>query len=123
MATGERDETDKIESGPNAGQPYDFYIWGQQLGAADDYESAGSCGLDDSYLFDSELNLSTMTFYCNDWFDSFENFENEAASTRSQVQVDGANAYLPADAEEINSEASGFPTLTYSYSQDPLTAT
>ncbi len=120
MATGERDKTNKIESGPNAGQPYDFYIWGQQLGAADDYESVGGCGLSDGYLFDSEFNLSTVTFYCNDWFKYFENFENQTASTRSQVQVDGANAYLPADAEEINSEASGFPTLTYSYSQEPL---
>ena len=122
MATGERHETSKIASGPNAGQPYDFYLHAQQQSAADDYASAGSCGLDDGYLFDSELNKSTTTFYCNDWFWYNENFENEAASTRSEMRVDGADAYLPADADEINSEASsGFPTLTYSYSQDPLT--
>ncbi|MGA8747033.1 MAG: hypothetical protein WB507_14380 [Solirubrobacterales bacterium] len=122
MATGERYGSSKIQTGPNTGQPYDFYIWGQQLSAADDYASAGSCGLDDAYLFDSELHKSTTTFYCNDWLWYYENFENEAASTRSELRVDGANAYLPADADEINSEASsGFPTLTYSYSQDPLT--
>ncbi len=122
MATGERDKTSKIGSGPNAGQPYDFYMWGQQQSAADDYDSAGGCGLDDGYLFDSEFNLSTTTFYCNDWFKSYEDFENQAASTRSEMRVDGADAYLPADAEQINAEASsGFPTLTYSYSQDPLT--
>jgi hypothetical protein len=122
MATGEREKTSKIASGPNAGQPYDFLIWDQQLSAADEYTSAGSCGLDDAYLFDSELHKSTTTFYCNDWFWYYENFENEAASTRTEMRVDGANAYLPADADEINSEASsGFPTLTYSYSQDPLT--
>jgi hypothetical protein len=121
MATGERDGYSKVESGPNAGQPFDFYILGQQQSAADDYDSVGGCGLDDGYLFDSEFQKSTTTFYCNDWFSYFENFEKQASSTRSQVQIDGANAYLPAGANEINSDASGFPSLTYSYSQDPLT--
>ena len=38
------------------------------------------------------------------------------------MRVDGANAYLPDGAEVINPKASpGFPALSYSYSQDPLT--
>jgi len=121
MATGER-KNETLSSGPNSGQIYDFYVWGQQLTAADDYDSLGGCGLDDGYLFDSTFAETTTTFYCNDWFYKGENFENEAASTRSEMKVDGANAYPTADAKQINPEASpGFPPLSYSYSQNPLT--
>ncbi len=120
IATGERAKTAKIETGPNNGQPYDLYIWGQQLSAADDYDSLGSCGLDDGYLFDSEFKLTTTTFYCNDWFEQYDNNKENSASTRSEIQVDGANAYTPDAAEDINKEASpDFPTFSYSYSQNP----
>src|SRR5262249_44687881 len=43
-------------------------------------------------------------------------------STRSELQVDGANALSPAQAASLNSTASpGFPALTSSYSVDPAT--
>src|SRR5262245_20838199 len=94
LATGER-RSSKIIGGPNLNALRDFYIWGQQLTAADDYDSYGGCGLDDSYLFDASLMLSATTWYCNDWFSSGEDFTGPG-STRSELQVDGANAYSPA---------------------------
>lgn len=92
----------------------DFYFYGQQLSGAIDYDSAGSCGLGDGYLFDAAaLERTTITWFCNDaLYGSDKN-----SGTRSEVQVDGADAYLHAAA---NSEAAGYPTLTYTYSQDPV---
>jgi hypothetical protein len=113
--------TEAVEGGPNLGKPYDYFLYAQQLSAADAYYSLSGCGLVAGYLFNANLERTTSTFACNDWFWSYENFEEESASTRSQIQVDGANAYGPAAAEyEINAEASGLPAISYSYSQNPL---
>jgi hypothetical protein len=120
VATGHK-RTETIESGPNLGKPYDYLLYAQQLSAADGYYSLSGCGLEDSSLFNAELERTTTTFNCNDWFWSYENFEDENASTRSQIQVDGANAYGPAVAGyEINEEAVGLPAISYSYSQNPV---
>lgn len=113
--------TEIIESGPNLGKPYDYFLYAQQLSAADSYYSLSNCGLAGGYLYNANLERTTSTFACNDWFWSYENYEEESASTRSQIQVDGANAYAPSVAEEeINPEAGGLPAISYSYSQDPL---
>lgn len=113
--------TEVVESGPNLGNPYDYFLYAQQLSAADSYDSLSSCGLEAGFLFNAALERTTSTFACNDWFWSYENFQEESASTRSQIQVDGANAYGPAVAEDqINAEAGGLPAVFYSYSQNPL---
>jgi hypothetical protein len=114
MATGER-ETYKVGSVLNPDVVDDYYVWGQQLTGADDYYSAGDCGLDSAYLFDSSFERTAVTFECADYW-SFKNGDN----TRSELQVDGADAYLPGNLFTINNEASGYPALTYSYSQNPL---
>jgi hypothetical protein len=100
-----------IDSGPEFS---DYYFRGQQMNGAFDYNSAGSCGLSDGYLFDAAaLEQTTTTWFCDDAL--YGSDKNKG--TRSEVQVDGADAYLRGSAD---SEAAGYPTLTYSYSQDPV---
>jgi hypothetical protein len=111
VGVGERD-TSKISSGPNAGQVYDYYLWAQQLTAAFDYVSLGGCGVFDGYLFNN-FTLTSTTFYCNAGLFS--------SSTRSELQIDGANAYTPEEAKRINLNAAGLPALSYSYTVDPAT--
>jgi hypothetical protein len=108
----------KISGGPNDGRVYDYYIWAQQGTAAFDYVSLGSCGLFDGYLFDSTLDRTTVTFWCNAGL--FGSGYGTGA-TRSELQIDGANAYTPWGARSINSAASGLPALSYSYTVDPHT--
>jgi hypothetical protein len=103
------------EGGVNAGMPYDFYANGQQLTAADDYDSIGDCGLADAYLRD-EASEQHSTFFCNDFYQAHNAGGHPA---ESGFRVDGANAYFSATANQIDDEADGFPQLAYGYSQDP----
>jgi hypothetical protein len=98
----------------NKGMPYDFYANGQQLSAADDYDSISDCGLADSYLRGAEFE-QIATFFCNDFFES----RNIGHPAESGFRVDGTNAYFSATANQINQEADGFPQLAYGYSQNP----
>jgi PASTA domain len=118
-------ETSKLGPGPNLDTPYDFYIWAQQRAGAFDYESLTGCGIDDGYLNDSTLALTTVTFFCNAWLAYYENFDGGAnGSTRSELRIDGANAYGPYAARSINPDASpGFPAVTYSFKVNPLNGT
>jgi hypothetical protein len=112
-------ETYTVSGGPNNGKKYDFYFYLQQPQGGLDYDSLGGCGIDDGYLLDSHDSLSTVTWYCNAWLHSAD---EDANPTRSQIEVDGGNAYTTADAKEINAAAtSGFPKLSYSYSQNAKT--
>ncbi|HEY1285305.1 MAG TPA: hypothetical protein VGF04_04395 [Solirubrobacterales bacterium] len=120
LATGSR-QSYLISDGPNDGTQYDYDIWGQQLTAANEYDSAGDCGLVDGYLFDSSLEQTTVTWYCADWYWWYENYGNEEASTRSQIKVDGANALTPYTARDLNEGGSGLPAVSYDYSLDPAT--
>jgi len=49
-----RSRTDAVESGSDTGTRVDFFVAGQQLGAADDYGSLSECGLEDGYLYDAD---------------------------------------------------------------------
>jgi hypothetical protein len=111
--------TETVPGGPNAGTVTTYRIWGQQLTAADFYKGAGTCGIYDAFLFDPSFENTTTTFYCNDHWRYYNAFP-ESSSSRSELQVDGVNAYLPGSAEEIDEDAHDLPALTYSYSQNPL---
>jgi len=107
-------EADKVTSGPNAGTAYDFYMYAQQLQGAFDYDSISECGVDDGYLSDSTFALTTVTFWCNAAL-----FDREANTnpTRSELQIDGHDAWPTRSAHQINEAAtSGLPKLKYSYS-------
>jgi len=117
IGVGERD-TSKVATGPNTGSAYDYYLYASQMTAAFDYVSIGSCGVFDGYLYDSTYVPTTYTFYCNGGL-----FTGDGPSpTRSELQVDGANAYLPWDAtQNINSNATGLPAVSYTYTVDTAT--
>ena len=117
---GDARKTYKVSGGPNDGVLRDFYVWGQQRAGAFDYDSLGSCGIDDAYLNDSTLDIGTTTFYCNAWLYYYENFADSSASKRSELRIDGVNAYTPYAAYRINPLASpGFPALHFSLKVDP----
>jgi hypothetical protein len=107
-----------VNSGTNHGKLYDYYLYFQQLAGGDDYASLGECGLDDGYLLDANDSLTATTWYCN----AMLYIHDGSAGTRSDIRVDGANAYTPKGAEQINTGAtSGYPALTSSYSQNSHT--
>jgi hypothetical protein len=112
-----RARTYVVEAGPDAGTPVDFFVLGQQLGAADDYGSLSECGLFDGYLYNADLEYTSETFACDDAYGLLE----EPGAHRSQIQVDGTDAYGTALAATIGEEAAGLPSLSVSHVQDPRT--
>lgn len=117
IGVGERDLS-KVAGGQNNGKAYDYYVDAQQKTAAFDYNSLGSCGLEDGYLYDAAFTLTTTTFVCNA---GLPGPAASAAPTRSDVRIDGANAYASYQAFFVNSNASGFPALTETYTIDKAT--
>ncbi len=112
-----RARTYKVESGPDAGTPVDFFVIGQQLDAADEYASLSECGIEDGHLYNADLEYTSATFACDDGYGVLE----EPGANRSQIQVDGTDAYGTASAATLGEEATGLPSLTFSYVQNPLT--
>ncbi|HEU5243877.1 MAG TPA: hypothetical protein VFU33_05700, partial [Gaiellaceae bacterium] len=111
-------ETSRISGGPNNGKTYDYSLDAQQQTAAFDYASLGSCGLHNGFLYDPAYANTTVTFACNA---GLLRADAPANPTRSELRIDGANAYAPAQAFFIDSGAAGFPALTYSYTVDKST--
>jgi hypothetical protein len=103
-----------------------YYLYDSQSKGAFDYSSLGNCTIADSYLYDPVTFASTTLDFCDAWFNA-ENGENQsgfATPWRSELQVDGVNAYLPGDFTSLTgmpTPSQGFPSLTYSYSIDPAT--
>lgn len=117
IGVGERDSS-TVGGGPNDGRLYDYYLDAPQQTAAFDYASLGSCGVHDGYLFDMIYALTTTTFYCNA---ALLEGEKGTGSTRSELQIDGTNAYTPDQAESVNANATGLPALSYSYTVEAHT--
>ena len=116
IGVGERD-SNTVGGGPNNGKLYDYYLYAPQQTAAFDYASLGTCGLNNGYLFDPTYAVTTTTFYCNAGL-----FAGDSPTPkRSELQVDGANAYAPDQAQSINASAAGLPAVSYSYSVDAHT--
>jgi hypothetical protein len=105
--------TYKVNGGPNDGKLYDYYLYFQQLLGGYDYDSLGECGIDDAYLLDPSDSMTTVTWYCNAYLLA----RDPTSGTRSEIQVDGKDAYTPNTAHDINPNAtSGFPVLgSYSF--------
>ncbi len=117
VGVGDR-ETSKVSSGNNNGKAYDYSLDAQQLTAAFDYASLGSCGLHNGFLYDSTYADTTVTFACNAGLLSAD---SPASPTRSELEIDGANAYAPTQAFLINSDGAGLPALTDTYTVDKAT--
>lgn len=128
LAIGQRyDHT--IASGPNAGRLLSQYLYASQLGGAFDYGTLGDCSIIDSYTYDP-INFGSSPLNRLDACDAFLWWENGrkasgfASPTRSDLQVDGNDAFLPGNIASIFSGAeslAGFPTLSEKYSLDPAT--
>lgn len=117
IGVGDR-ETSKVSGGANNGKAYDYNLDAQQQTAAFDYVSLGSCGLHDGFLYGPAYANTTVTFACNA---GLERADTPSTPTRSELQIDGVNAYAPAQAFFINSSAAGFPSLTDTYTVDKAT--
>ena len=117
VGVGER-ESAKIGGGANNGKAYDYALDAQQLTAAFDYASLGSCGLHNGFLYDSTYANTTVTFACNA---GLGRADSPTTPTRSELQIDSANAYAPTQAFFINSGGAGLPALTDTYTVDQAT--
>jgi hypothetical protein len=117
IGVGDR-ASSKVSGGTNNGKTYDYSLDAQQQTAAFDYVSLGSCGLHNGFLYDSTYANTTVTFACNAGLASAD---SAAKPTRSELRVDGANAYPPTQAFFINPGAAGLPALTDTYTVDKTT--
>jgi hypothetical protein len=117
VGAGDR-ETSKINGGPNDGKAYDYHLDAQQQTAAFDYVSLGNCGLRDGFLYDTTYASTTITFACNAGLVSAD---SPVKPTRSELQIDGANAYAPTQAFFVNSAGAALPSLTDTYTVDKAT--
>ena len=116
IGVGEREST-KVTGGANNGKIVDYVLDAQQQTGAFDYASLGACSLSDGYLYDSAFANTTITFACNGAL-----FAKDSPSpTRSELQVDGANAYAPRAAAAISPGGTGLPALTETYTVDKAT--
>ncbi len=101
-----------ISGGPNNGALYDYYANGTTFGSYVGWNSAGDCGpyaesIDPSYAYGNYALDCVGSLYGNDGF------------SRSEIQIDGSNAYTPQGAENLFSGASnnvGFQPLSVSQS-------
>jgi hypothetical protein len=107
-----------VGGGPNDKKAYDFLLDAQQKTAAFDYGSLGKCGVGDGYLYNSVFANTTITFACNA---ALLGGESVAKPTRSELQIDGADAYASATAYLIGPTAKGLPTVTTAYTLDSAT--
>jgi Glucodextranase, domain B len=114
-----------VASGPNNGALLWYYLYASQLAGGFDYRSLGDCSILDSYVYDpvtfapSRLDDCDATLW---WQNGASGFPGVAVPTRSEIQVDGANAYLPANAGELfagSENDPGFPVLKYRYEVEP----
>jgi Glucodextranase, domain B/PASTA domain len=110
-------------SGPNAATTYDWDILTSQPGGGADYESAGDCGIDYSWLYRNGMVGAYYGDYyrgpwdCNGYFSPADG----GLYSGSMVTVDGHNAYLPYAANNINNAGANMPQATLDQRVDPST--
>jgi hypothetical protein len=103
-----------LPSGAVDGNPYDFYVVAATLTGSAAWDSAGSCG---PYAapFDSSFGQGNFAIDC---MGSLLGANLPAGATRSEVQVDGQNAYDAASMHALFG-GSDFPALTATVTQNP----
>jgi len=132
LGIGQLAET-KIAGGPNAGDLEYYDLYASQSRGAFEYATLGGCSISESYTYDPTAfgskngALNEALDWCNAWFSSANGAahptEGYASPTRSELQVDGLDAYVAGNAWGLNGMSTannrGFPSLSYSYSVDP----
>jgi hypothetical protein len=99
----------------------DYYVSQAQAQAFNDYDSAGDCGLCDTYLFDpTTFARSNPIWWANAWL---QYKVTGSITPRSSVQVDGVDVYNPHAAWSVAGYAladnPGLPGLTVTNEVDP----
>ena len=102
----------------NANYPFDFYVYAESLTGSAAWDSAGSCG---PYAapYDSSFGQGNFAIDCAG---SLLGANTPVGATRSDVQIDGQNAYDAASAEGLSvgiGDLAKFPSLSASVVQDP----
>jgi hypothetical protein len=120
---GPRIAGSRYELFPENKTPYDYEVESNTLSGYFDIESVGDCGLDYSQLFaPTSLIASNYLFDCNAALYK-EDDPPSGSSTRSELQIDGANAYGPATAHYVEEKlgTTGAPQVAVTKSFDPTT--
>jgi hypothetical protein len=104
--------------GVNPVHPYDYYVVATTFAGSAAWDSAGSCG---PYAapFNSSFGQGNFAIDC---MGSLLGANLPVDPGRSEVQIDGQNAYDPASAQALFGGAEGltnFPALTATVEQDP----
>jgi PASTA domain len=128
LLTSENDPFNTF-GGPNDGKLRGFYNYAQQPQAANDFEDLTDGGLWDSYLFSKSYGVDTTVFYANAYL--WRGNNAGVSNTRSEVQIDGKDAYGPGSASSLiyrsgacpptcdgSQDNAGFPSFSYSFVQN-----
>ncbi len=117
----------RFELFPSVSNHYDYEIEASSLSGYFDMESAGDCGLDYSYLYAPEkLTTSEPLFDCNAALYRRDD-PPTGSSSRSELQIDDANAYSPDAAHDVEADLKvkallpGAPQVTVTKTFEPST--
>jgi hypothetical protein len=104
-----------------SGSTFDYSLLSAALGARHEFQSAGSCGLTRSQLYlPSTLAETQGSFHCAAALYGEEPIEGEEPS-RSEIQVDGVDAYDPYAAQHLFGAEPGIPAIEVADAFDPAT--
>lgn len=110
-----------VGAGSNAGSLEDFSVFDSQLQGAFHFDSAGDCSIAGSYVYDPVTFASSPLDACSGSLGAANGLPftpGVKAPTRSELQVDGNDAYVAADLPGVAQYDSGYPSLSYTYSID-----
>ncbi|MDQ6817412.1 MAG: hypothetical protein M3018_08410 [Actinomycetota bacterium] len=103
-----------------SGQLEYYYLYAAQSTGGFDYRSLGNCPISDSFDYDAVTFGSVPLDACSGGFSSGN---SNTAPSRSELRVDGADAYVSGNAFDIagfhGAGNPGYPAMTYGYSIDP----
>ena len=133
IAVSEADLPVSLASGPNAGTPFNFYVNAVTFTSFATWSAVGTpsksplstispypCGGPNAAPIDADFNVGNN--FAIDCAGSLLSDDLGVWGGRSEVQVDGRNAYDPAAAAGLFPDLGGFPkTLTASVKFDPAT--
>jgi hypothetical protein len=125
--------SESIASGSNVGKLTSHYIFASQLEGGFAYGSLGNCALMLSELYLPITYAEAPLDSCDGflWWENGQEKAGFSSPTRSELQVDGRNAYLPGNIIYSRSNGAtveifpgaknlaGFPAESYKYSVNP----
>ena len=104
-----------------SGSTFDYSLLSATLGARHEFQSVGSCGLTSSQLYlPSTLTASQGSFHCAAALYGEESIEGQEPS-RSEIKVDGLDAYVPYAAQHLFGAEPGIPAIGVADAFDPAT--